>query len=94
MVGKMSEVVQLYQQEGWPALQKHPAKLIGYFTGDVGAINQIIHLWKFDDDADRRAFWAGVFGDEQFMAFAKKLRPLLQSQQNKLMLASPWGPHP
>ena len=94
MVGKMSEVVQLYQQEGWPALQKHPAKLVGYFTGDVGAINQIIHLWKFDDDADRRAFWAGVFGDEQFMAFAKKLRPLLQSQQNKLMLASPWGPHP
>ncbi|NDG57640.1 MAG: NIPSNAP family protein, partial [Betaproteobacteria bacterium] len=47
-----------------------------------------------DDDADRRAFWAGVFGDEQFMAFAKKLRPLLQTQHNKLMLASPWGPHP
>jgi len=24
----MSEVVKLYQQEGWPALQKHPAKLL------------------------------------------------------------------
>ncbi len=61
VVGKMSEVVQLYQQEGWPALQKHPTKLVGYFTGDVGAINQIIHLWKFDDDADRRAFLGGCF---------------------------------
>jgi len=94
VVGKMAEVIALYQQEGWPAIQKHPAKLVGYFTGDVGAINQIIHLWKFDDDADCRAFWAGVFGDAQFMAFAKKLRPLLQTQHNKLMLASPWGPHP
>ena len=40
-----------------------PKKLCGYFTGDIGAINQLIHLWKFDDDADRRAFWAGVYAD-------------------------------
>ncbi|NDG11849.1 MAG: hypothetical protein EB124_01715 [Betaproteobacteria bacterium] len=35
VVGKMAEVIALYQQEGWPAIQKHPAKLVGYFTGDV-----------------------------------------------------------
>ena len=94
VVGKMAEVISLYNTEGWPAVQRHPERLVGYFTGDVGAINQIIHLWKFEDDADRRAFWAGVFADEAFMAFARKLRPLLLSQSNKLMLASPWGPHP
>ena len=54
-VGKMAEVQQLYAQEGWPALQKHPQRLVGYFTGDVGALNQLVHLWKFEDDADRRA---------------------------------------
>jgi hypothetical protein len=94
VVGKMAEVVSLYNTEGWPAIQRHPERLVGYFTGDVGAINQVIHLWKFEDDADRRAFWAGVFADEAFMDFARKLRPLLLSQNNKLMLASPWGPHP
>jgi hypothetical protein len=94
VVGKMAEAVSLYNTEGWPAIQRHPQRLVGYFTGDVGAINQIIHLWKFEDDADRRAFWAGVFADEAFMDFARKLRPLLLSQNNKLMLASPWGPHP
>jgi len=94
VVGKMAEVVELYKAEGWPALQRHPQRLVGYFTGDVGAVNQLMHLWKFNDDADRRAFWAGVYGDEQFMAFARKLRPLLLSQNNKLMLSAPWGPHP
>lgn len=93
-VGKMAELVKLYGSAGWPALAKHPNKLVGYFTGDVGAMNQLVHLWKFDDDADRRAFWAGVFGDAEFMAFAAQLRPLLQSQENKLLMASPWGPHP
>ncbi len=93
-VGKMAEVVRLYASEGWPVLQKHPAKLVGYFTGDVGALNQLVHLWKFDDDADRRGFWAGVRADPDFQAFAAQLRPLLQSQNNQLMGAAPWGPHP
>ena len=92
VVGKMAEIVELYKKAGWPALSKHPNKLAGYFIGDVGALNQIVHLWKFNDDADRRAFWAGVFSDPAFMNFARQLRPLLQSQENKLMLAAPWGP--
>ena len=93
-VGKMAEVVRLYSSQGWPALEKHPQKLVGYFTGDVGALNQLVHLWKFEDDADRRAFWSGVLADPDFVAFVNQLRPLLQSQTNQLMTAAPWGPQP
>ena len=94
VVGKMSDVVALYKAEGYPALEHLPARLVGYFTGDIGALNELVHLWKFDDDADRRAFWAKVYADEAFMAFARKLRPLLLAQNNKLLMAAPWGPHP
>ena len=94
VVGKMSEVIELYRTEGYPAISRHPQRLVGYFTGDIGAINELVHLWKFEDDADRRAFWSALFADEAFMAFARQLRPLLRSQNNKLMLAAPWGPHP
>ena len=36
-VGKMAEAVKLYQELGYPALQKggHDKKLIGYFQGDT-----------------------------------------------------------
>jgi hypothetical protein len=94
IVGKMPEVISHYKNEAWPALAKHPQKLVGYFTGDVGAINELIHVWKFDDDADRRAFWAGVFADPEFMAAVAKIRPLIAQQSNKLMLSAPWGPQP
>ncbi len=94
VVGKMADVVELYRTEGYPAIAKHPPRLVGYFTGDIGALNELVHLWKFDDDADRRAFWSALFADEAFMAFARKLRPMLLSQNNKLLMASPWGPHP
>ena len=93
-VGKLAEAVEVYQSLGWPAIEPYQDKLVGYFMGDIGALNQIIHVWKFDDDADRRAFWAKIYDDEAFMPFARSFRPLIQTQENKLMLAAPWGPHP
>jgi hypothetical protein len=94
VVGQMNNVIALYRDEGWPALEKHAGNLVGYFSGDIGAMNTLVHLWRFEDDADRRAHWERVFADEEFMAFAAKLRPMLLSQENKLMFNAPWGPNP
>jgi hypothetical protein len=95
-VGQMAEVTRLYTSQGWPALEAggFAKNLIGYFISDTGELHQLIHLWRFDSDDDRRAFWKRLFEDADFMAFAKQLRPLLRSQNVQLMLASPWGPHP
>jgi hypothetical protein len=96
-VGKMAEAVKLYQEIGFPALQKggQDKKLIGYFQSDTGTINQLLHLWKLDDDTDRRAHWSAVFANKDFVeGFASKFRPLLMTQEVKLLQAAPWGPHP
>ncbi len=95
-VGKLAEVVKLYGELGWPALEAggFSANLVGYFTSDVGTINQLVHLWRFDDDAARRAFWARLFQDEAFMNFAARSRPNIMTQEVKLLLNAPWGPKP
>ena len=85
-VGKMAEATKLYQELGFPALKKggHDKKLVGYFQADTGTINQLVHLWKFDDDADRRKHWAGVFANKAFVeGFASKFRPLVMTQEVK-----------
>ena len=94
-VGAMAEAVKLYQELGFPALQKggQDKKLVGYFQSDTGTINQLVHLWKFDDDSDRRAHWASVYSNKDFVeGFASKFRPLLMTQEVKLLQAAPWGP--
>lgn len=95
-VGQMSEVVRLYSTLGWPALEAggFSRNLIGYFISDTGELHQLVHLWRFESDEDRRAFWKRLFDDAPFMAFAKQLRPLVKAQENQLLLAAPWGPHP
>jgi hypothetical protein len=95
-VGQMAEVIRLYTTLGWPALEAggFTKKLIGYFISDTGELHQLVHLWRFDSDDDRREFWKRLFADKDFMAFAVQLRPLVKTQSNQLLLAAPWGPHP
>ena len=95
-VGQMGEAVRVYRDFGWPALENggFSEKLVGYFPSDTGDLHQLVHLWKFDDDADRRDFWGRLFTNDEFMKFAGMIRPLVMSQKNQILQAAPWGPHP
>lgn len=95
-VGRMADAIKLYTDEGWPALEAggFAAHCLGYFVSDTGPLHQLIHIWRFADDAERRAFWQRLFTDETFMKFAVQIRPLLQAQEVQLMNGAPWGPNP
>ena len=91
-VGKLSSAIKIYEELGWPALKKYNANIIQYYIGDVGALNQIIHLWQFEDDNSRRNLWITIYNDKKFIKFASEFRPLVLTQENKLMTAAPWTP--
>lgn len=95
-VGHMAEVVRLYSEEGAPALEAggFMQDLVGYFTSDTGRLHQLIHIWRFDDDAARRDFWKRLFADESFMTFAVQIREHIESQDVQLLNPAPWGPKP
>ena len=91
-VGKLGQAIQIYNELGWPALKKYNENIVKYFIGDVGALNQIIHVWQFEDDNNRRELWKTIYADKDFIKFASEFRPLVLSQENKLMTAAPWTP--
>ena len=53
-VGKLNEAIKIYEEFGWPALKKFKDNIINYYIGDIGALNQIIHIWKFENELKRR----------------------------------------
>lgn len=95
-VGKMPELVGHYEREGWAALAAggFDEHLVGYFISDTGPLHQLIHLWRFADDNDRREFWKRLYADDDFMAFGAKIRPLIRNQEVQLLNPAPWGPNP
>ena len=95
-VGQMAEVTRLYSEEGYPVLEAEGflKNLVGYFISDTGRLHQIIHIWRFENDEVRRAFWKKLYASEKFMSFVVKLRPLIDIQDVQLMISAPWGPQP
>ncbi len=94
IVGQMPEVLRLYREIGYPVQEAEgfAGKLAGAFVSDTGALHQLVHLWRFDDDADRRAFWKRLYASQAFTAFAAQVRPLMLAQDVQLLNPAPWGP--
>ena len=72
MFQELNEAIQIYNDLGWPALEKYKKNIVRYFIGDVGALNQIIHVWQFEDDNNRRELWKTIYADKDFLKFAKE----------------------
>ena len=89
-------LVRLYKNEGWPALEAggFSENLVGYFLSDTGTQHQLVHIWRFDDDAARRDFWRRLFKDEAFLAFIAKIQGVFVRQDVQLLNPAPWGPRP
>ena len=84
--------MKIFEDLGWPALKKYKNNIVQYYIGDVGALNQIIQVWQFEDDNSRRESWKTIYSDEDFIKFATEFRPLVLTQENKLMTAAPCTP--
>jgi hypothetical protein len=95
-VGQMPELIRIYTTQAWPALEAggFGKKLVGYFVSDTGELHQLIHIWRFESDDDRRAHWKRLYENADFVAAVKQIRALIKTQDVQLMLAAPWGPHP
>ncbi len=95
--GKAGQYVQAYQAEGLAIQRPILGHLVGYFLSDIGELNQVIHLWAYEDMADRAARRARLLADERWKAYAAKVQPLVLTQQSKILLPagfSPWADGP
>ena len=82
----------LYQDHGRAPQEKHLGKPVLYGVTETGMINTYIHVWAYDDAADRATRRAAMQADPDWQAFLKKSAEAgyLLSQQNQILTAAPW----
>jgi hypothetical protein len=90
--GKMMDYIRMYQEEGLAIQRPILGNLVGYFTSEIGTLNQIVHLWAYEDLADRAARRATLLGDARWKAYSAKVTPLLLSQENRILVPTPFSP--
>lgn len=51
--GKLLGFLQLVEKECLPLQQHHLGRCLGFYTVEVGPMNQLIQLWAYENAADR-----------------------------------------
>jgi hypothetical protein len=90
--GKVAELFKLYEAEGLSVQTRILGRLIGFFQTEIGALNQIVHLWGYDSFEERQRRRAELFQDKQWLSYVEKARPLLVKMENRILTPAPFSP--
>ena len=90
--GKVPEFSKAYQELGEKIQRPILGNLVGAFTTEIGPLNQIIHLWGYEDLADRAARRAKLAADKDWPKYLAAAVPLLERMENKILVPLPWSP--
>ena len=84
--GGTAEYVRLYEELGRHAQERILGKLLGYYTRDIGELNQLVYFWEFESMDDRTRRRALLAEDADFRTFRGKVRHLLVKQENSILV--------
>lgn len=92
--GRLQAHLDLYEQYGYPAQTKHLGKPLAYMVTESGEMNTIVHIWVYEDAADRARRRAAMTADPDWQAYLKRSAEAgyLENQVTKLMLPAKFAP--
>ena len=62
---KVSDFLKLTRKVGYEIRTKH-SKCLGYWTSEIGELNQVVHLWEYDDFAHRTEARTALANDKEW----------------------------
>jgi hypothetical protein len=90
--GTAATYLKLYEEKGLEVHRRTLGNLIGYFSTEVGDINQVVHLWGYDTFEDRQRRRAELVKNETWQEFLKRAFPYFVSQETKLLNGTSFSP--
>jgi hypothetical protein len=90
--GKLAEVVRLYETEGIAVQQEILGGFVGAFTTEIGALSTYTSMWRYESFDEREQRRAVLQADERWQAFLPKIQPLIHTQQNRILVPTPFSP--
>lgn len=88
--GKVPAYFNLYRGCGLPIQLEYLRQPLGYYTTEIGPLNQIIHLWGYSDLNERQQARSRLKADPRWSAYVAQLMPLIQHQESKILTPAPF----
>jgi len=90
--GTLPKQLALYEEHGKAAQERHLGKPLLFAITETGPINTYVHVWVYEDAADRARRRAAMQADPEWQAYLQKSAEAgwLIGQENKLMTPAPF----
>ena len=73
-------------------MERHDLELMGYYVSYIGALNQVVHLWRYDSLADMERKRAARDADPAWAEFQSLTEGMIMSQETKVMRPTSFSP--
>lgn len=82
---KMNEFLEIFDRLAMPVQLKYLGRPLGIFTSAVGPLNQVVHLWGFDDMGEFERRHAARDKDPEWPAYLQASADLITAQETRLI---------
>jgi len=90
--GRLPAYVADFERRGLPVISRY-AQLIAYWIAEVGALNQVIHVWGYRDAAHRAEQRALLYADPDWLeGYLPAALDDVESQESRLVTGAPFSP--
>ncbi|MEI8304623.1 MAG: NIPSNAP family protein [Burkholderiales bacterium] len=92
--GMIRRHLALYEQLGKGPQTRHLGQPLAFLTTETGNVNQYMHIWVYENAADRERRRAAMWADPEWLAYTEESAKLgaLHSQENRLMSPASFFP--
>lgn len=85
---KASDFLKLTRKVGFEIRSKH-SKCLGYWTSEIGELNQVVHLWEYEDFAHRTQTRAALAEDKEWQKeFVRHAKKYQLTQESTVLIPS------
>tara|TARA_B100001559_G_C16320776_1_gene538674 strand:- start:388 stop:732 length:345 start_codon:yes stop_codon:yes gene_type:complete len=91
-VGTVPKFLELFENTGLPIQKKILGNFLAMFKHEFGNINEVIHLWGYENFEEREARRAQCAKDENFINYVKEARQYIIKQEVKLLKPTQTSP--
>jgi hypothetical protein len=81
----MPEYLKLFEELALPLARKHLGEPLGYYVTQIGPLNQVVHLWAFENLADLEQRHAALAGEPDFAKYLAATEGLVVAQEDRIM---------
>lgn len=88
------DFLELWERMALPYQMKYLEGFVGMFTCDVGELNQVVHMWRYEDQGDRERRRTAMYEDPGWLEYVTALKEsrLIVRMENKILKPVPFSP--